>query len=153
LERETIENRLKSEKERAEEELYAQIDEKSTFKTQNKEKAIKQEASDDELEDVITTKKETRKQQDSSDIFNSGDVAYAEEDVPEQKLPKKEDRVVPNEPRKAGSVKVKFTEKMYPHLAAREQHLKEPPLPKTTQIQKTGDVRNFLRKGVFNEIG
>jgi len=44
-------------------------------------------------------------------------------------------------------VPVKFTEKLYPHLAAREQHLKEPPLPKTTQIQKTGkedDTENPL---------
>ena len=155
LERDTLEERLKREKEQAEEELYSQLDNKSVFKTQNKEqKAIKQEVTEDELEDIVTTKSEAKKKQESADIFNSENISYAdEEEVPTEKLPPKEEKaVVVSEPRKASSVKVKFTEKLYPHLAAREQHLKEPPLPKTTQIQKTGKV-NYKRKKKSNLIG
>jgi len=152
LERDTLEERLKREKEQAEEELYSQLDNKSVFKTQNKEqKAIKQEVTEDELEDIVTTKSEAKKKQESADIFNSENISYAdEEEVPTEKLPPKEEKaVVVSEPRKASSVKVKFTEKLYPHLAAREQHLKEPPLPKTTQIQKTGKVDYKGRKSLI----
>ena len=46
------------------------------------------------------------------------------------------------------SVQLKFTEKVYPHLAAREHHLKEQPFPKIRQAsgkdEQTGDVIRLI---------
>jgi len=47
---------------------------------------------------------------------------------------------------------LKFTEKVYPHLAAREQHFKEPPVPKI-KSSTTGQNVNFnLNKKKYNKF-
>lgn len=45
------------------------------------------------------------------------------------------------EVRNKQDVKMDFTEKRFPHLPARESHMKEPPYPKSKKIEKKkGDV-------------
>jgi len=44
-------------------------------------------------------------------------------------------------------VQLKFTERVYPHLAAREQHLKEPPFPK---IKKNDSKENVDFLGLIS---
>jgi len=144
LERTTIDERKQREKEAAEEELYAQLDEKAQFKHTKQEHQQQLEEVEEDEEEIPANKQVVAKQSaKANDIFSSEDVPALDQDeeIPQEKIVKKEERPaqVLNEPRKAGSVPIKFTEKMYPHLAAREQHLKEPPLPKTTQIQKTSE--------------
>ena len=50
------------------------------------------------------------------------------------------------EVRNKGSVQLNFTEKVYPHLAAREQHYKDPPLPKIKQAGGQKDNMNVNKK-------
>lgn len=42
--------------------------------------------------------------------------------------------------RKVATQKVKFTEKIYPHLAARDTFYKEPPMPKNKSLKLEQDA-------------
>lgn len=132
-ERETIEGRKKEEKERVEEDLYRSLDAEKRF----------------------TKSDQPPKKQASTDIFNENEVPYMDEEAEANRLknvsqnreaevePKQEMKNEPiAEPRKATSVQMKFTEKMYPHLAARESHYKDPPMPKQTQYSASEGVQN-----------
>lgn len=122
LERTVIENKKQDERKKAEDDLYGSLDEQARF-TKANEKAPKRDKSD-------------------TDIFNADEVPVADEkelqsrkqaaDRERQESEAKPENII-NEPRKATSVQMKFTEKTFPHLAARESHLKEPPMPKDSQ--------------------
>lgn len=107
------------------------------LKKEEKEQALKDlyESIDDDLH--------LKKSQNNKEIF---------EDFKEEKLNEDEEeaieviREIP-EPREGKTLQLKFTEKVYPHLAAREQHFKDAPFPKakgTTTDAKDGDQENPL---------
>ena len=104
LERATIDKLKKDEKRKAEEEVYKDLDEKARF--------VKSE-------EITTTKPS------NSDIFKANETPYSGQEGDQEEKPAD----VINEPRKPTSVQMKFTERMYPHLAARESHQTEPPIP------------------------
>ena len=149
LERNIIEDRQKQEKEKAEQDLYAELDEDSKFKGANKEKDLETEvvippkydkpAEDDGLEDIVPEEPK-RKTNYSNDIFNSDEISAVDHVEKAISKLKNEGNVPVPGPRKAATVQVPFTEKIYPHMATRESHLNEPPLPKTTQINREGKV-------------
>lgn len=93
------------------------------------------------------------KQPNKNDIFDDEDLEFAKEDAdddeyeiiqkkePSKRIeqsiqakkaaePEKVQEVVLPEPRKPGNIQMEFTEKMYPHMAARETHHTDPPFPK-----------------------
>ena len=50
--------------------------------------------------------------------------------------------------RQRQDAKIGFTEKKYPHLPARESHMKEPPMPKSKKIDKKKDLELLLERGI-----
>lgn len=46
--------------------------------------------------------------------------------------------------RQGQDIKLGFTEKKFPHLPARESHLKEPPYPKSKNLDKKKDDGVFI---------
>lgn len=134
-ERDYIENKKKVEKEKAEHEIYKDIDEDKNF-VKTKE------------EDVQKTTSFTNIEDNEKEIFDEEDCKLTEnfEEV------HREERVVPDV-RNQNSIQLKFTEKVYPHLAAREHHLKEQPFPKIRQAsgkdEKNGDVNEISVLKIF----
>jgi dyslexia susceptibility 1 candidate gene 1 protein len=113
-ERDTIASKKQIEKDEAEKNIYGDLDKKANFgKTKTEDRVLE--------EDKPKTKKVT------SDIFDEREVRYLDDDEETVEEPVQ----VVNEIRKAGTVPMKFTEKVYPHLASREQFYVDPPLPKT----------------------
>ena len=66
----------------------------------------------------------------SKDIFTADEIKLKDKIVPQSKI------------REKAVVKLGFTEKKYPLLAARETQLKEPPLPKAAMQQREKDKKN-----------
>jgi len=89
---------------------------------------IEEEKKDEEQKKKVEQKKkEEQKKKDErkkkNEIFTEDEIATLEEEV------KKENLEIPK-PREPKSVQLAFTEKIFPTLAMREQHLREAPLPK-----------------------
>lgn len=94
------------------------------------QKKIERETAERELYETIESMKKEKNR-----IFDEEDEEEQFEEI----------REIP-EPREQKNVKVKFTEKVYPHLAAREQHLKDAPMPKINSgTEKGGNEVNILR--------
>ena len=103
------------------EQMRLQRNEREFIETQKKNE--KETAERDLYETIESLKKEKNR------IFE--DENYEEEEFEEV-------REIP-EPREQKSVKMKFTEKVYPHLAAREHHLKDAPMPKIKSGTEKGE--------------
>lgn len=129
-ERDYIESKKKMEKEKAEQEIYKDIDEDRNFVKRKDENATQQITAATNLTNLDDNEKK---------IFAEEDYNQTEkmEEHP------REERVIPDV-RNQNSVQIKFTEKVYPHLAAREHHLKDQPFPKIRQAsgkdEQAGDV-------------
>ncbi len=157
-ERQFIENKKKLEKDKAEKDLYESIDEsyalkkvKNTTETFEGKDLIKKVKNNDILEE---------KNAKTDEIFEEINTIFQEKDLiktknieifDEKELISSQEteeigevREIPD-PRNQKSVQLKFTEKVYPHLAAREQHLKEPPFPK---IKTNGGNNNDSKENV-----
>ena len=119
-EREFIENKKKQEKEAALKDLYSSIDEGSSVikKTVKKNDIFDENEINEYLVKIIPNQSDSHPKAEKNEIFDK----IEEETIEEV-------REIP-EPRSQKSIQLKFTEKVYPHLAAREQHLKDPPFPK-----------------------
>lgn len=106
----------------------------------------KKEEKDAALKDLYASIDEDshlKKQTKNNEIFNEISENYPLEQEEEAIEVIRE---IP-EPRDGKTMQIKFTEKVYPHLAAREQHFKEAPFPKakgSTSTTKDGDQENPL---------
>lgn len=68
------------------------------------------------------------------EIYTPGAIKAAKEEVKvEEVIPEKEPEELPVV-RQQQDVKLGFTEKKFPHLPARESHLKEAPYPKSKNL-------------------
>ncbi|CAD8163326.1 unnamed protein product [Paramecium pentaurelia] len=145
-ERNLIRQKQEQQKTEAISDLYNQIGQDSKFK-QNE--LVQQEVTDDQIEDKLKKYEEFEKQQDqnqkqkpkqSQPISENNDI-FTNEDIKKQE--KQANGPIP-EPRKAAAVQMTFTEKIYPHLAAREQHFKDAPVPRQKNIPITEQRENPL---------
>lgn len=107
------------------------------LKKEEKEKTLKDlyESIDDDLH--------LKKPQNKNEIFEEF-VDQKPGEIEEEMI--EVIREIP-EPREGKTLQLKFTEKIYPHLAAREQHFKDAPFPKTkgnATETKDGDQENPL---------
>ncbi|EAR87721.1 tetratricopeptide repeat protein (macronuclear) [Tetrahymena thermophila SB210] len=121
--RKVLEVKKTEEKNQAIDKIYDDVDEKGNI-TQNQEQKTK--VKEEIKPQIIWTHKYDDTIFNDEDIFRNEELAVEYDDKPKVREQKKLD--------------LAFTQRMYPGVAAREQHFKEPPLPKVKQQQeKSGD--------------
>ncbi|KAL4480776.1 hypothetical protein ABPG72_001645 [Tetrahymena utriculariae] len=121
--RKVLEVKKAEEKNQAINKIYDDVDEQGNI-TQNQEQKTKMK--EEVKPQIIWTHKYDDTIFNDEDIFRNEELAIEYDDKPKVREQKKLD--------------LAFTQRMYPGVAAREQHFKEPPLPKVKQQQeKSGD--------------
>ncbi|CAD8091287.1 unnamed protein product [Paramecium sonneborni] len=146
-ERNLIIQKQEQQKTEAISDLYNQIGQDSKFTqkqspSQNSNDVVQIEEKIKQYEEFEQQQEQKQKSSNKQlqSISNNNDI-FTNEDIKKQE--KQAKGPIP-EPRKAAAVQMTFTEKIYPHLAAREQHFKDAPVPRQKNIPITEQRENPL---------